>query len=60
MNIVIAALLLFFLISFAGRKRDKSGEAKNDCSSCDRSEDTSWIDELEILDIIDEQNSNHW
>ena len=54
MNIAIAVTLLFFLMSLAGRKREKAGDRKHGESPDSEIEDASWIEELEILDILDE------
>ena len=54
MNIAIAVMLLFFLMSIAGRKSEKVGDHKHGESPDSGIDDASWIEELEILDIIDE------
>lgn len=54
MNIAIAVTLLFFLMSLAGRKREKAGDRKHGESPDSEIDDASWIEELEILDIFDE------
>ena len=54
MNIAIAVTLLFFLMSLAGRKREKAGDRKHGESPDSEIDDASWIEELEILDILDE------
>ena len=54
MNIAIAVMLLFFLMSLAGRKSGKAGDRKHGESPDGEIDDASWIEELEILDILDE------
>ena len=56
MNIAIAVMLLFFLMSIAGRKSEKAGDHKHGESPDSGIDDASWIEELEILAIIDEDH----
>lgn len=51
MTLIIAVIILFFFMSLAGRKPAPSS-TKSD-SMFGLQDDGDWVDELEILDIID-------
>lgn len=51
MTLIIAVIILFFFMSLAGRKPTPSSAKSN--SLFGLQDDGNWVDELEILDVID-------